>query len=114
MLLIVLFAIILTFVNIQNCPNLEKHSKQLKDGSFYMKNSTDLQDRNLKIASEKLDLLYFKRYQKKRCAFLCHDVHKKNVTNTRKIPNHSVMHLLYSAQMKNRKRFCTLLWKCQM
>ena len=79
-----------------------------------MNNSADLQDRNLKIASKKLDILYFKKYQKKRCSFLCHDVNKKNVTNTRKIPNYSVMHLLYSAPIKKRKQFCTLLWKCQM
>ena len=84
MLLIVLFAIILTFVNPQYCPNMEKDSKQLKNESFvdltnstnllekdfeqfknesfYINNSADLQDRNLKIASKKLDLLYFKRY----------------------------------------------------
>ena len=104
-----------SFVDLTNSTNLvEIDSEQFRDESFYTNNSTDLQDRNLKIASKKLDLLYFKKYQKKRCSFLCHDVNKKNVTNTRKIPNYSVMHLLYSAPIKKRKQFCTLLWKCQM
>ena len=136
MLLSVLFAIILTFVNLQNCPNIEKDSKQLKNesfvdltnstdvmekdseqfenDSFYMNNSTELLDKNLKIASKKLDILYFKKYQKKRCGFMCHDTNKKNISITRKIPIDNVMNLLYTAPIKNRKRFCTLLWKCQM
>ena len=136
MLLSVLLAIIVTFVNLQHCPEIEKDSIQLrnesfvdltnstivmekdserfKNDSFNMNNSTDLLDKNLKIASKKLDILYFKKYQKKRCSFLCHDINKKNVTNTRKIPIDSVMNLLYSAPIKKRNRFCTLLWKCQM
>ena len=137
MLLIVLFAIILTFVNPQYCPNMEKDSKQLKNESFVdltnstivmekdseqfkndsfnMNNSTDLLDKNLKIASKKLDILYFKKFQKKRCGFRCHDINRKNITITRKkIPSDSLMNLLYTTPIKNRKRFCTLLWKCQM
>ena len=136
MLLSVLLAIIVTFVNLQHCPEIEKHSIQLRNESFVdltnstivmekdieqskneslnMKNSTDLLDRNLKIASKKLDILYFKKYQKKRCGFSCHDINKKNITITRKIPIDSVKNLVYTAPIKNRKRFCTLLWKCQM
>ena len=136
MLLSFLLAIIVTFVNLQDCPEIEKHSIQLRNESFVdltnstivmekdieqskneslnMKNSTDLLDRNLKIASKKLDILYFKKFQKKRCGFMCHYINKKNITVTRKIPIDSVMNLLYSAPIKNRKRFCNLLWKCQM
>ena len=136
MLLSFLLAIIVTFVNLQDCPEIEKHSIQLRNESFVdltnstivmekdieqskneslnMKNSTDLLDRNLKIASKKLDILYFKKFQKKRCGFMCHYINKKNITITRKIPIDNVMNLLYTAPIKNRKRFCTLLWKCQM
>ena len=136
MLLSVLLAIIVTFVNLQHCPEIEKDSFQLKNESFVdltnstivmekdseqfkndsfnMNNSTDLLDKNLKIASKKLDILYFKKYQKKRCGFSCHDINKKNITITRKIPSDSLMNLLYTTPIKNRKRFCTLLWKCQM
>ena len=135
MLLSFLLAIIVTFVNLQDCPEIEKHSIQLRNESFvdltnstivmendseqfkndsFMNNSTDLLDKNLKIASKKLDILYFKKFQKKRCGFLCHDVNKKNITITRKIPIDNVINLLYTAPIKNRKRFCTLLWKCQM
>ena len=125
MLLSVLLAIIVTFVNLQHCPEIEKDSFQLKNESFVdseqfkndsfnMNNSTDLLDKNLKIASKKLDILYFKKYQQKRCGFLCHDTNKKNITIIRKIPIDNVMNLLYTAPIKNRKRFCTLLWKCQM
>ena len=136
MLLSFLLAIIVTFVNLQDCPEIEKHSIQLRNESFVdltnstivmekdieqskneslnMKNSTDLLDRNLKIASKKLDILYFKKFQKKRCGFMCHYINKKNITITRKIPIDNVMKLLYTAPIKNRKRFCTLLWKCQM
>ena len=117
MLLSVLLAIIVTFVNLQHCPEIEKDSIQLRNESFVdLSNSTttDLLDKNLKIASKKLDLLYFKKYQKKRCGFMCHDTNKKNITITRKIPIDNVMNLLYTAPIKNRKRFCTLLWKCQM
>ena len=137
MLLSVLLAIIVTFVNLQHCPEIEKDSFQLKNESFVdltnstivmekdieqskneslnMKNSTDLLDRNLKIASKKLDILYFKKFQKKRCGFRCHDINRKNITITRKkIPSDSLMNLLYTTPIKNRKRFCTLLWKCQM
>ena len=125
MLLSVLLAIIVTFVNLQHCPEIEKDSFQLKNESFVdseqfkndsfnMNNSTDLLDKNLKIASKKLDILYFKKYQKKRCGFSCHDINRKNITITRKIPSDSLMNLLYTTPIKNRKRFCTLLWKCQM
>ena len=116
MLLSVLLAIIVTFVNLQHCPEIEKDSIQLRNesDSFNMNNSTDLLDKNLKIASKKLDILYFKKYQKKRCGFMCHYINKKNITITRKIPIDNVMNLLYTAPIKNRKRFCTLLWKCQM
>ena len=136
MLLSVLLAIIVTFVNLQHCPEIEKdsiqlknesfvdltnstivmekNSEQFKNDSFNMNNSTDLLDKNLKIASKKLDILYFKKYQKKRCGFMCHYINKKNITVTRKIPIDSVMNLLYTAPIKNRKKFCTLLWKCQM
>ena len=136
MLLSLLLAIIVTFVNLQHCPEIEKDSIQLKNESFVdltnstivmekdseqfkndsfnMNNSTDLLDKNLKIASKKLDILYFKKYQKKRCGFMCHYINKKNITVTRKIPIDSVMNLLYSAPIKKRNRFCTLLWKCQM
>ena len=125
MLLSVLLAIIVTFVNLQHCPEIEKDSFQLKNESFVdseqfkndsfnMNNSTDLLDKNLKIASKKLDKLYFKKYQQRRCGFLCHDTNKKNITIIRKIPIDNVMNLLYTAPIKNRKRFCTLLWKCQM
>ena len=125
MLLSVLLAIIVTFVNLQHCPEIEKDSFQLKNESFVdseqfkndsfnMNNSTDLLDKNLKIASKKLDKLYFKKYQQRRCGFLCHDTNKKNITILRKIPIDNVMNLLYTAPIKNRKRFCTLLWKCQM
>ena len=125
MLLSVLLAIIVTFVNLQHCPEIEKDSFQLKNESFVdseqfkndsfnMNNSTYLLDKNLKIASKKLDKLYFKKYQQRRCGFLCHDTNKKNITIIRKIPIDNVMNLLYTAPIKNRKRFCTLLWKCQM
>ena len=136
MLLSFLLAIIVTFVNLQDCPEIEKHSIQLRNESFVdltnstivmekegeqfkndscnMNNSTDLLDKNLKIASKKLDILYFKKYQKKRCGFSCHDINRKNITITRKIPSDSLMNLLYTTPIKNRKRFCTLLWKCQM
>ena len=136
MLLSLLLAIIVTFVNLQHCPEIEKdsiqlknesfvdltnstivmekNSEQFKNDSFNMNNSTDLLDKNLKIASKKLDILYFKKYQKKRCGFMCHYINKKNITVTRKIPIDSVMNLLYTAPIKNRKRFCNLLWKCQM
>ena len=126
MLLSVLLAIIVTFVNLQHCPEIEKDSFQLKNESFVdseqfkndsfnMNNSTDLLDKNLKIASKKLDILYFKKFQKKRCGFTCHDINRKNITITRKkIPSDSLMNLLYTTPIKNRKRFCTLLWKCQM
>ena len=99
MLLSVLLAIIVTFVNLQHCPEIEKDSFQLKNESFVdltnstivmekdseqfkndsfnMNNSTDLLDKNLKIASKKLDILYFKKYQKKRCSFMCHDLNTK-------------------------------------
>ena len=104
-----------SFVDLTNSTDvMEKDSEQFENDSFYMNNSTELLDKNLKIASKKLDILYFKKYQKKRCSFLCHDINKKNVTNTRKIPIDSVMNLLYSAPIKKRNRFCTLLWKCQM
>ena len=122
MLLSVLLAIIVTFVNLQHCPEIEKDSFQLKNESFVdltnstivMEKDSDLLDKNLKIASKKLDILYFKKYQKKRCGFSCHDINKKNITITRKIPSDSLMNLLYTTPIKNRKRFCTLLWKCQM
>ena len=116
MLLSVLLAIIVTFVNLQHCPEIEKDSIQLRNesDSFNMNNSTDFLDKNLKIASKKLDKLYFKKYQQRRCGFLCHDTNKKNITIIRKIPIDNVMKLLYTAPIKNRKRFCTLLWKCQM
>ena len=124
MLLSVLLAIIVTFVNLQHCPEIEKDSFQLKNESFVdltnstivmEKDSTDLLDKNLKIASKKLDILYFKKFQKKRCGFRCHDINRKNITITRKkIPSDSLMNLLYTTPIKNRKRFCTLLWKCQM
>ena len=79
MLLSFLLAIIVTFVNLQDCPEIEKHSIQLRNESFvdltnstivmendseqfkndsFMNNSTDLLDKNLKIASKKLDKLY--------------------------------------------------------
>ena len=123
-----LIAIFLTLLNLQNCPKIvtKIDSEQFKNESFLdmdistnlfasdQVNNDSVQDRNLKLASENLNILYFKKYQKKRCSFLCHDINKKNVTNTRKIPIDSVMNLLYSAPIKKRNRFCTLLWKCQM
>ena len=56
-----LLAIFFTFVNLQNCPNKKRDSEQFKNESFvYMNNLTNLEDRNLKSASKKLDILYFK------------------------------------------------------
>ena len=47
MLLSVLLAIILTFVTLQNCPNMEKDSKRLKNESFVnLTNSTNLMEKD--------------------------------------------------------------------
>ena len=123
-----LIAIFLTLLNLQNCPKIvtKIDSEQFKNESFLdmdistnlfasdQVNNDSVQDRNLKLASENLNILYFKKYQKKRCNYMCHDVNQENVTISRKIPKDSFMYLLYTAPIKNKKRFCNLIWKCQM
>ena len=107
----ILIAICLTLLNIQNCTKIEK---KIDSFSSNQVNNDSLQDRNLKLATENLNILHLKKYRKKRCSYICHDVNRKNVTITRKIPKDSFLFLLYSAPIKNKKRFCNLIWKCQM
>ena len=115
----ILIAICLTLLNIQNCPKIEKKidSEQFKNKSFKVMdistnlfssdqvNNDSLQDRNLKLATENLNILYLKKYQKKRCSFICHDVNRKNVTITRKNTKDNFLFLLYSAPIKNKKGY---------
>ena len=106
-------AIFLTFVNLRNCPN--------DYDQFRTENSTNLQkkiaselDKTLEFATEYLDNLYFEKFGKKRCKFMCHNIYEENVTITRKFQIDSFMHVLNSARVKHKKRLCTLLWKCKM
>ena len=96
----ILIAICLTLLNIQNCTKIEK-----KIDRSDQVNNDSLQDRNLKLATENLNILYLKKYQKKRCSFICHDVNRKNVTITRKNTKDNFLFLLYSAPIKNKKGY---------
>ena len=118
MLVTLLIACVLIFVNLQNCSKIENQSFLDIDNSTNIfaseqENNESLADINLKLASEKLNILYFKKYQKKRCSYMCHYVHKENETSPRSYSIDKFVHLLYSAPVKPRKRLCTLLWKCQ-
>ena len=106
-------AIFLTFVNLQNCPNDYDQFRTENSTNPQKKIASEL-DKTLEFATEYLDNLYFEKFGKKRCKFMCHNIYEENVTITRKFQIDSFMHVLNSARVKHKKRLCTLLWKCKM
>ena len=99
-----IIAIFLTLVNLQNCPNDYDQSRNksfvdIENSKNLQKNFASELDRTLEFATKYLDNLYFEKFGKRRCKYLCHDIYEENVTIIRKFQIDSFMHVLNSAHV---------------